>query len=34
MDFLQDIVKEIGGEYTQLASDIDETETYDECIRG
>jgi RecA/RadA recombinase len=26
--FLQQIVKEIGGEYTQLASDIDETETY------
>ena len=28
MDFLKDIVKEIGGEYTQLASDIVETETY------
>jgi RecA/RadA recombinase len=28
MDFLKDIVKEIGGEYTQLASDIDETESY------
>jgi len=28
LSFLQDIVKEIGGEYTQLASDIDETETY------
>ena len=28
MDFLKDIVKEIGGEYTQLASDIDESETY------
>ena len=28
MDFLKDIVKEIGGEYTQLASDINETETY------
>jgi RecA/RadA recombinase len=28
VDFLKDIVKEIGGEYTQLASDIDETETY------
>ena len=28
MDFLKDIVNEIGGEYTQLASDIDETETY------
>jgi RecA/RadA recombinase len=28
MDFLKDIVKEIGGEYTQLASDIDESESY------
>ena len=28
MDFLKDIVNEIGGEYTQLASEIDETETY------
>ena len=28
MDFLKEIVKEIGGEYTQLAADIDETETY------
>jgi RecA/RadA recombinase len=28
MDFIKDIVKEIGGEYTQLASEIDETETY------
>ena len=28
MDFLKDIVKEIGGEYTQLASDIDDHETY------
>ena len=28
MDFLKDIVKEIGDEYTQLASDIDETERY------
>jgi RecA/RadA recombinase len=28
MDFLKDIVKEIGDEYTQLASDIDETENY------
>ena len=28
MDFLKDIVKEIGDEYTQLASDIDDTETY------
>ncbi len=28
MDFLKDIIKEIGGEYTKLASEIDETETY------
>ena len=28
MDFLKDIVKEIGDEYTKLASDIDETESY------
>ena len=28
MDFLKDIVKEIGDDYTQLASDIDETERY------
>jgi RecA/RadA recombinase len=28
MDFLKTIVAEIGGEYTQLASEIDETETY------
>ena len=28
MDFLKDIAKEIGGEYTQLAADIDETEEY------
>ncbi len=28
MDFLKDIVKEIGDEYTQLASNIDDTETY------
>ena len=28
MDFLKEIVKEIGDEYTQLASAIDETETY------
>jgi RecA/RadA recombinase len=28
MDFLKDIVKEIGGEYTQLAADIDETEKF------
>ena len=32
MDFLKEIVKEIGGEYTQLAADIDETERYvDTC---
>ena len=28
MDFLKDIVKEIGDDYTKLASDIDETEEY------
>ena len=28
MDFLKDIVKEIGDDYTKLASDIDETESY------
>jgi len=28
MDFLKDIVKEIGDDYTKLASDIDETEIY------
>ena len=28
MDFLKDIAKEIGGEYTQLASEIDENEEY------
>ena len=28
MDFLKDIVKEIGNDYTQLAADIDETEQY------
>jgi len=28
MDFLKEIVKEIGNEYTQLASDIDESEKY------
>ena len=28
MDFLKDIVKEIGDDYTKLASDIDDTETY------
>ena len=28
MDFLKDIVKEIGDEYTQLAKDIDDTESF------
>tara|TARA_E500000331_G_scaffold16407_1_gene14557 strand:- start:113 stop:547 length:435 start_codon:yes stop_codon:yes gene_type:complete len=28
MDFLKDIVKEIGDDYTKLASDIDESEEY------
>ena len=28
MDFLKDIIKEVGDEYAQLASDIDETETF------
>jgi RecA/RadA recombinase len=28
MDFLKDIIKEIGDDYTKLASEIDETETY------
>jgi len=28
MDFLKEIVKEIGDEYTQIAADIDETEKY------
>ena len=28
MDFLKEIVKEIGDDFTKLASDIDETETY------
>jgi hypothetical protein len=28
MDFLKDIVKEIGDDFTQLASDIDDTERY------
>ena len=28
MDFLKDIVKEIGNDYTQLAADIDETEGF------
>ena len=28
MEFLKDIIKEVGGEYASLASEIDETETY------
>ena len=28
MDFLKEIVKEIGDEYTQIASEIDETERF------
>jgi hypothetical protein len=28
MEFLKDVIAEIGGEYIQLASDINETETY------
>ena len=28
MDFLKDIIKEVGDEYAQLASDIDETESF------
>jgi len=28
MDFLKDIVNEIGGDFTKIASDIDETETF------
>ncbi len=28
MDFLNDIIKEVGGEYASLASDIEETENY------
>ena len=28
MDLLKEIVKEVGGEYTKLASDIDDSETY------
>ena len=28
MDFLKDIVKEIGDDYTKLESDIDESESY------
>ena len=27
-DFLKDIIKEIGDDYTQLASEIDSSETY------
>ena len=29
MDFLKDIVKEIGDDYTKIAADIDETELFD-----
>ena len=32
MDFLKEIVKEVGGEYTQLAADIDET-LIKECVK-
>ena len=28
MDFLKEVVKEIGDEYTQVAADIEETERY------
>lgn len=28
MDFLKDIVKEVGGQYASIASEIDESETY------
>ena len=28
MDFLKDIVKEIGDDFTKLAADIDESESY------
>ena len=28
MEFLKDLIKEVGGEYASLASEIDETETY------
>ena len=28
MDFLKEIVKEIGDDYTKIASDIDDTEKY------
>ena len=28
MDFLKEIVKEIGDDYTRLAADIDDTEQY------
>ena len=33
MDFLKDIVKEIGDDFTKLAADIDETETYVDTVR-
>jgi RecA/RadA recombinase len=28
MDFLQDVIKAVGGDYTRLAQDIDEDESY------
>jgi RecA/RadA recombinase len=28
MDFLKDIIKEVGGDYTRLAQDIEEDESY------
>ena len=28
MDFLKDIIKEVGDEHTKLAAEIDETETF------
>ena len=34
MDFLKEIVKEIGDEYTQLARDIDDTESYIDTVRS
>ena len=34
MNFLKDIVKEIGDEYTQLASEITEVEQYVEIGRA
>ena len=33
MDFLKEIVKEVGGEYTQLAADINDSETYVDTVR-